>query len=213
MDFLIGVLAIIVGVSLALAGLRYFYLLLPIWGFVAGFFVGAALITAVLGDGFLATTLGIVVGLVFGVLFAAISYFYWYFTVVLAAATAGGVLGASIFGAIGVSSSWLLFFIGLAFAVGAAILALMLNLPVYLVVVNTALAGAAIAIGGVLMVLNKFDRDDIGTGALWQRIDDHWYLWVIWIVVAVFGMMSQLTARAMVQLPDDRWKPANAPTV
>ena len=132
MDILIGILAVIVGAALVVAGLRYFFLLLPIWGFVAGFFVGAALITAVFGDGFLSTTLGIVVGLVFGVLFALISYFYWYFTVILAAAAAGSVLGASIFGAIGIDSSWLIFIIGLAFGVLFAIGAMFLNLPVYL---------------------------------------------------------------------------------
>jgi len=208
MDFLIGIVGLIAGIGLALAGLRYFYLLLPIWGFIAGFIAGGALVTAVFGDGFLATSLGIVMGLVFGVLFALISYFYWYFTVILAAATAGGVLGGSLFAAIGISSNWLLFIIGVAFGILFALGALVLNLPVYLVVVNTALAGSAIAIGGFLMVINKFDREDIGTGDLWRRIDDHWYLWVIWIVMAVIGMMAQLTAREMAQLPDERWAPA-----
>ena len=207
MDILIGILAVIVGAALVVAGLRYFFLLLPIWGFVAGFFVGAALITAVFGDGFLSTTLGIVVGLVFGVLFALISYFYWYFTVILAAAAAGSVLGASIFGAIGIDSSWLIFIIGLAFGVLFAIGAMFLNLPVYLVIVNTALAGAALVIGGVLMVFDQFDREELGTGDLWRKIDDHWYLWLIWIAIGVVGMMIQMTARALVTLPEERWQP------
>ena len=204
---LIGILAVIVGAALVVAGLRYFFLLLPIWGFVAGFFVGAALITAVFGDGFLSTTLGIVVGLVFGVLFSLISYFYWYFTVILAAAAAGSVLGASIFGAIGIDSSWPIFIIGLAFGVLFAIGAMFLNLPVYLVIVNTALAGAALVIGGVLMVFDQFDREELGTGELWRKIDDHWYLWLIWIAIGVVGMMIQMTARAIVTLPEERWQP------
>ena len=207
MDILIGILAVIVGAALVVAGLRYFFLLLPIWGFVAGLIVGAALITAVFGDGFLSTTLGIVVGLVFGVLFALISYFYWYFTVILAAAAAGSVLGASILGAIGVDSSWLIFIIGLAFGVLFAIGAMFLNLPVYLVIVNTALAGAALVIGGVLMVFDQFDREELGTGDLWRKIDDHWYLWLIWIAIGVVGMMIQMTARAIVTLPEERWQP------
>ena len=210
MDFLLGIIGIIAGVGLAMAGLRYFFLLLPIWGFIAGFIAGGALIAAVFGDGFLATTLGIVVGLAFGILFALISYFYWYFTVILAAATTGGVFGASIFGAIGISSNWLLFFIGLAFGILFAFGAMVLNLPVYLVVVNTALAGAAVAIGGFLMVINKFDREDIGTGDLWRRIDEHWYLWVIWVVLAVVGMMSQLGARSTAKLPEERWAPVTS---
>ncbi len=208
MDILIGILAIIAGAGLVVAGLRYFFLLLPIWGFIAGFFVGAAIITAVFGDGFLSTTLGIVVGLVFGVLFALISYFYWYFTVIMAAAMAGGVLGGTLFAAIGIDSEWLLFFIGVAFAVAFALVAVVLNLPVYMVVVNTALAGSALAIGGVLLVLDRFDREDIGTDVLWEKIDDHWYLWLIWFVVAVVGMFVQLSSRAAVELPEDKWSPA-----
>jgi hypothetical protein len=86
--------------------------------------------------------------------------------------------------------------------------ALMLNLPVYLVVVNTALAGSAIAIGGMLMVLDKFDREEIGTGVLWQRIEDHWFLWLIWIAGAVVGMMAQLASREAVVLPEERWQAA-----
>jgi hypothetical protein len=208
MDVLVGLLAIIVGVAIALAGLRYFYLLLPIWGFVAGFVLGAAVVTAVFGDGFLSTTLGIMVGLGLGVVFALMSYFYWYFSVLLAAAVAGGVLGASLFGAIGVDRDWILFIIGVAFGVVTMFIALMLNLPVYMVVVNTALAGSAIAIGGVLMVLNKFDREDLGTGALWERIDDHWFLWLIWIAGAIVGMMAQLASRQGVVLPEERWQAA-----
>jgi hypothetical protein len=208
MDVLIGLIAIIVGVSIALAGLRYFYLLLPIWGFVAGFFAGGALITALFGDGFLSTTLGIVVGLALGVVFALMSYFYWYFSVILAAAAAGGILGASLFGAIGVDRAWVLFIIGVAFGAVFALGALMLNLPVYLVVVNTALAGSAIAIGGMLMVLDRFDRDEIGTAALWERIEDHWFLWLIWIGGAIVGMLVQLASREAAVLPEERWKAA-----
>lgn len=208
MDVLIGLLAIIVGVAIALAGLRYFYLLLPIWGFVAGFVIGGALVTALFGDGFLSTTLGIVVGLGLGLVFALMSYFYWYFSVVLAAAVAGGILGASLFGAIGVDREWILFIIAVAFGVATAFIALMLNLPVYMVVVNTALAGSAVAIGGVLMVLDKFDREDLGTGALWERIEDHWFLWLIWIAGAIVGMMAQLATREANILPEERWKAA-----
>jgi hypothetical protein len=205
MDILIGIVAIIIGVGVALSGLRYFIMLLPIWAFVGGFLAGAALVTAAFGDGFLSTGLGIVIGLIFGIVFMGISYFYWYFAVLIAAAGAGGVLAASLFSSFGVNSSWLLFIIGLAGSVLFMLGAIYIDYPVMLVIVNTAIAGSAIAIGGFLLVFNKMDRDEIGTGALWHRINDHWFLWIIWAVGAAIGMVSQLSGRAAVRVPAERW--------
>jgi hypothetical protein len=205
-DILIGLLAVIIGVAFCLAGLRYFFILLPIWGFVAGFIAGAALISAVFGDGFMATTLGLVIGFVFGLLFALVSYLFWYVAVVLAAGYTGFVLGTALLASFGADSEWVLFIIG--FAVGAlfALATIVLRLPVYLVVVNTALSGAAVAIGGVLLLFNQFDREEIGTGVLWQQIEDNWFLWIVWIVVAAIGIGAQLRMmQEALTLPEERW--------
>jgi hypothetical protein len=196
MDVLLGILGLILGIAVALAGLWLFALILPAWGFVAGF---------LFGDGFLSTTLGIVVGLIVGVGFALISWLYWYFSVVLAAAVAGGTFGASLFATFGVDSEWLLFFMGLVFAAIFAIGAIILNVPVYLVIISTALAGSAIAVGGLLLTLGEIDREEIGTGALWQELGDHLILWLLWVIAATIGIVVQLAARERTILPDDRW--------
>lgn len=205
MDVLIGIAGIIVGVGVALSGLRYFILLLPIWAFVGGFLTGAALVTAIFGDGFLSTGLGLIVGFAAGILFMGISYLYWYFAVLIAAGGAGSILTASLFSSFGVNSSWLLFILGLA---GGALFiagAIIVNYPVLLVIVNTAIGGSAIAIGGFLLVFNRMDRDEIGTGALWHRINDHWVLWLVWAIGAAIGIGAQLSARQSVPVPDERW--------
>ena len=208
MDFLIGILALIAGAGLCLAGLRIFFIMLPIWGFVAGFFMGGALVTAVFDDGFLATTFGIVVGLVFGVIFALISYFYWYFAVLLAFGYTGGVLAGALFSSLGVDADWLLFIIGLAGAALFVFAAVAFQLPALLVVANTALAGAAIAIGGLLLVINRVDRDEIGSGVVWEKINDNWFLWIVWLVAAAVGVGAQLTRNQETTLPEDRWTKA-----
>ncbi len=41
-DILLGILAALVGVALCVMGLRMFFVILPIAGFVSGFFAGAA---------------------------------------------------------------------------------------------------------------------------------------------------------------------------
>lgn len=205
MDILLGILGVIVGVAVCLAGLRLFIWLLPIWGFVVGFLGGAALITWLAGDGFLATTLGIVVGIVLGIVGAILSYFFWYFGVILAAGSAGSLLGSTLFAAIGVKSSVALFIIGFIFAVVFILAALVFNFPVYLVLVDTALAGATVVVGGLLLIFNKIDRADIGTNATWQHIHNHWPLWLLWAVIAAIGIGAQLTAVQQATLPEERW--------
>lgn len=205
MDILIGILAVIVGAAVCLAGLRLFFLLLPIWGFVVGFLGGAALVTALAGDGFLSTALGIVVGVIVGIAGAALAYFFWYFGVLLAAGSAGSLLGATLFAAIGVKSAWALFIIGVIFAAVFIFAAFLIQLPIYLVIIDTALAGATVVVGGLLLIFNKIDRDDIGTTAAWHQIHDHWLLWLLWAVIAAIGIGAQLTAVEQATLPEERW--------
>lgn len=205
MDFIVGILALIAGLGVCFLGLRIFFFLLPIWGFVVGFLIGAAAVTAAAGDGFLATTLGLVVGAVVGLIFGALSYLYWYLGVILAAGYAGATLGGAFFAALGVSSAWVLFILSIVVAAIFIFAALALNYPIYVVILSTALAGSGLAIGGLLLVLNRINRDQIGTGELWHRIQDHWVLWILWIVVAALGVGAQLARAAAASLPTERW--------
>ena len=86
---LLGALAIGIGLAFAFWGFRVFLILLPIWGFFAGFIFGANGVDYLLGDGFLATTTGWVVGFLLGLLFAVLSYLYYWVAVILL----GGALG------------------------------------------------------------------------------------------------------------------------
>jgi len=67
---------------------------LPIYGFFFGLSFGAHSVQALFGDGFLSTTTSWVVGFFVGLLFAVLSYFFWYAVVLIAA----GVLGVLLVG-------------------------------------------------------------------------------------------------------------------
>ncbi len=212
MDFLVGIIGLVLGLAVCFSGLRLFFIMLPIWGFLAGFLIGAGGITALFGDGFLSSTLGFVTGIIVGLVFSVISYLFWYVGVVLSAGMAGGILGAALFATLGIDSSWLLFFIGVAFGAVFIAGAFIIAYPIYLVIFNTALAGAAITIGGFLLVINRLDREEIGTGATWEKISDNWFLWIVWIVIAGIGIGSQLTSIKNALLPEDRWTKAQPGT-
>lgn len=205
MDILFGLLAVAIGVAVCFAGLRLWFWLLPVWGFVIGFLGGAALVTWLAGDGFLSTTLGIIVGIVVGIGASLISYLWWYIGAIIAAGSAGSLLGSTLFAAIGIDSSVVLFIVGLIFAIVFALGALMLALPIYVVVINTAIGGAVVIIAGVLLIFDRIDRGEIGTLAAWTRIHDNWILWLLWVVLAGAGIAAQLSLIRRVVLPTERW--------
>src|SRR5262245_49383593 len=89
---LIGLLALAIGLAFCFWGFRLFLILLPIWGFVVGFLLGANLIAQLFGGvdpGLFATITGWVVGILLGLLFAVLSYLYYWVAIILL----GGALG------------------------------------------------------------------------------------------------------------------------
>lgn len=209
MDILVGILFVILGLTLATSGLRVFFAVLPIVGFISGFGVGATSVTAWLGDGFLSTATGWIVGIILGLVFAFFSYMYWYIGALLAAGSAGALLLSGLFSAFGVNTGWLLFIIGLIGAIVFIFAAMVLKLPMYVVLVNTAILGAYVTIAGLLLVFNRKDLENFDWGVARAATHDSWLWWLVLVVVAVVGIMSQLSMVARVQLPADYWVKAD----
>lgn len=205
MDILIGILIGVVGLSVAFSGLRVFFAMLPIVGMITGFFLGATLITNWLGDGFMATATSWIVGLVIGVLFAVVSYMWWYAGALLAAGGSGALLLSGIFSLFGVNNGVVLTVVAIVGAVAFIFLALVLNLPIYVVLVNTAFLGAHMVIGGLLLIFNLVDRKDFDWGVARAIAHENWFWWIIMVVVAVAGMFSQMQIINRIALPQDRW--------
>jgi hypothetical protein len=209
---LLGILLIVLGGLVTLFGIWAFGIMLPIWGFIGGFFLGATAIASLMGQGFLQTTLGIIVGLAGGLLFAALSYFFWYFGVIFAAASVGALIGTGLMRAVGLEGGFILWLIAILFGVVFAIIALMLNLPPYLIIVNTALAGSAAVVTGLLLVLNRIQLGDLGNGPAWATVNHQWIWGAAWIALGLVGMFFQLQKvdELAATLPEERWVPANA---
>ena len=207
-DIVLGLVAIVLGLLLVFAGLRFFIMTLPILGFFFGFLAGGAGVQAVLGDGLFSTLTSWVVGLLLGLVFASISYFWWYAGALIAAGSTGALLGTALV-RIFTQADWLiLIFAILGFVVGFAV-SLMLALPVYIVLVNTAFAGATVVVTGLLMVIDRVDRADLGYGNIVAAINDSWWWTIPVAALAIAGIFSQLKNMSQVALPDDRWTTAS----
>ena len=164
-ELIVGLILIVLGAVVCFSGLRFFFLLLPVWGFIAGFFLGVHAITSWLGQGFLQTTTSWIVGIVLGAIFAVASYFIGYIGAIIAAASFGGLLGEGLMSLV-TSNGALLWLAALVGAIIIGVVTAMLFLPVYFVLVNTAFSGAAaITIGLMLgvtwllpLLLRRFRR-------------------------------------------------------
>ena len=153
-SLLVGALAIAIGLAFAFWGFRVFLVLLPIWGFFAGFILGANGVQYFLGEGFLATGTSWVVGFVLGLLFAVLSYLYYWVAVILLGGALGYQLTIGLLQWIGFDAEGLIPFVlaligGAVFAVGF----FLLQMPAVLVIVATAITGAIATLGGVVVLL------------------------------------------------------------
>ena len=74
-------IALMFGLVMVFSGYRLFLFLLPIWGFFAGFFLGAQTIHYLFDVGLFATVTGWVVGFFVGLIFAVLSYLFYFLAV------------------------------------------------------------------------------------------------------------------------------------
>lgn len=193
----IGILAVLLGAAFCFAGFRFFLLLLPLWGLFAGFMVGAGATATLLGEGFLASVLAIGVGIAVGIVFALLSWLYWWGAVIVI----GGALGFWI-------THWLLVVIGfnadglvttliaLAGGVALGVLAFLVNSPKYVAILLTAFAGAAWLVVGVALFLGIIKTDDLPNGSLVAVYKEGWFWIVVWAVLGAAGIVAQLQMTA-----------------
>ena len=217
MEILIGIVLALIGLAVCFFGLRFWFILLPVFGAITGFFVGARVMQDLFGTGFLSTATSWIVGLIVGLVFAVLSYFVWYAGAIIMAGAVGASLFTGIMHAL-FTNPWgsVLFIVGLIGAIVFAVGALMLNLPIYIVIVNSALAGASLTIAGLLTIFGTIQVVELANGATLAVVNEtklgsaSW-LWVVaWVVLAVAGIFYQLRSVSEVQLPEEKWVPARA---
>ncbi|HEX5165319.1 MAG TPA: DUF4203 domain-containing protein [Thermomicrobiales bacterium] len=204
-DFAFGSITLAMGIVFCFLGLRIFGITLPIFGFMAGFILGATGIEALFGDGFLSTISGWAAGIVLGLLLAALSYVFWYAGVLIAAAATGAQLGSGLMGVFGVEDGFFVFLVAAGLALLFAFVALALALPIWTVIFYMAMSGAVAIIAGFLLIVNTFDIEDLEKGSAWASVNASW-LWVfVWAALAAVGMFVQARWITDLEFPDQRW--------
>jgi hypothetical protein len=188
---ILGVVGVLAGGLVALYGVRVFYLLLPLWGFVAGFLIGADAVTELLGDGFLATAAGWAAGLALGVALAVTATLWLWGAVLVLAFGVGTEVGSGLLLGLGFQPGILPFAAGVVLGAALVVLAIAVDGPVLLVAVLTALGGTALVIDGALMVLHVLQPGDLAGGAVAALRGDP-MLVLAWLVLAAGALAHQL---------------------
>jgi Domain of unknown function (DUF4203) len=191
-SFLIGLLILLVGATFCFVGYRFFRILIAVWGFFAGFNLGAAAMTALFGQNFLGTATGWILGLVIGLVLAVLAYLFYYFAVVILGASAGYSLGSGLMAALGLNNpGFLSVTVGIFLAVVFALLIVLLNLPKLLIMLYTAFGGALAMLTGLLVLLGRVPVVSMQYGIGVALVRSSWFWGILALVLTVVGFLVQ----------------------
>jgi hypothetical protein len=191
-DVVYALVAIVAGGVFCFWGYLAFRVVIPIWGAFVGFSLGAGLAAGIGDGGFLGDAVGWIVAIACALLFGLAAYFFFQVAVVLAMASIGFALGASVMFALGVDWTWLVVLVGVVVGVGLAFLALVTDLPMLLLIVLSALGGASAVTTGVMLLTGTLNSSDLDTADVTDQISHGWWWYAIYGVLAVAGLVVQL---------------------
>jgi hypothetical protein len=198
-DIILGLLAIIAGGSMLVAGQFVLRLVIPIWGFFAGFAFGAGIVAEFADEHFLGTVLGWVLGLVFAVIFAIFAYLYYYVAIVIAMGAAGFAIGSGIVVAIGIDWNWVAVLVGLAVGILVGLVSVFTNVPMIMLVFIGSIAGAVGVTGGLMLLVGSLNTDDFNRGDFTDTVSNSFGWSLLLLVLAIGGIVTQARQRALMR--------------
>jgi hypothetical protein len=189
-----GLIAILFGLTMAFAGYRLMWIVLPIFGFFFGFALGAQTLQWLFGIGFLATITSWIVGFIVGAIFAVLSYLFYFLAVALVSGAMGYGLAVAIMAAIGLEGGFLVWLIAVVAGVALAIIVLRFNIQKWAVIIITSVAGTGVIIYTMLAAFGNLSPLEMMVNPVGTAMANS-FLWVIFfLVVAGAGAIVQYRA-------------------
>ena len=198
-DILLGLLAIIAGGAMLLAGQFVLRLVIPIWGFFAGFAFGAGLVADLADERFLGTVLGWVLGLIFAVVFAVLAYLYYYVAIILAMAAFGFAIGSGLVVAIGIDWNWVAVLVGTVVGAVLGLVSVFIDMPAIVLVVFSSFAGAVGVVGGLMLLVGSLNSADFTRGDFTDTVENGWAWSLLLLALALVGILIQVLQRAVLR--------------
>jgi hypothetical protein len=192
--FCIILIALLVGVAIAFNGYRWFLILLPIFGFVFGFGLGAQTLQAIFGQELFATAASWVLGLIVGVIFAVLSYLFYFIGVGIYAAALGYGLGVGLMGLFGLDLNLITWLVGIAAAVGMVFVVFKFNIQKYVIIIGSALIGASVIVASLLFPLGVITYPQLTKLELFEVLAQNFFWLIVFIALAAGGIYTQIVS-------------------
>ncbi len=190
-----GLIALTFGLVVIFGGYRLFLVLLPIWGFFVGFYVGAHTIQVIFDVGFLVTITSWVVGFIVGGLFAVLSYLFYIFAVGVLSFSFGYGLMVGILEWIGLENlEILVWIIAVIVGVVVALAVIGLNLQKYAVIVITAIGGTGLVIYTLLALFGNALVIQLLRNPVKTAIDNSFWWLLFFVILSLAGIIIQIQA-------------------
>ena len=187
-----AIIALFLGMAICFGGYRWFMLLLPIFGFVFGFGLGLDTMQSLFGAGTFATVTSWVVGFIVGLVFAVLSYLFYFIGVALLGGMLGYAIGVGFMGLIGFDPGFLTWVVGIILGIIFAIATIALNIQKWVIIAGTAFGGAGVIIGTFLMAFGVIPPAAFGAGAVRAAIADSWFWLLGFLLLAALGLAAQV---------------------
>lgn len=190
----VGIFTLLFGAAFCFLGYRYFRILLPIWGFIAGFWVSEAFVARIFGDSNAAIIAGWIAGLAGGLILAGLSYFLFKVAVAILGATFGLWFVAALLSWLGMESSLLVSILAILGAILFAVLTFQENIRKYLILAFTALIGATGIVLGLLFLFSPLSVEIFRAGLaslVPSVLQESGLAAVLWLVLAILGAAIQ----------------------
>jgi len=194
-DIVLGLIAIIAGAVMLLAGQFVLRIVLPIWGFFTGFAFGAGIFAGLADERFLGTVLGWVSGLVFALVFALFAYLYYAVAVVLAMAAFGFAIGSGLVVALGIDWNWVAVLVGIVVGAVLGLVSVFGNMPMVVLAVFSAIAGAVSVVAGLMLVFGSMDSADFTRSTFTETVHAGWGWYLLVVALALAGIVVQTRQR------------------
>lgn len=192
--FCMVLIGLLFATAVVFGGYRLFLFLLPIWGFFFGFGLGAQTLQVLFGEAFLATITSWIVGLIVGILFAVLSYLFYFIAVALLAGSFGYGLTVGLLAAIGLDFGFIVWILGIVVGIIVAVLVIAFNVQKYAIIVITAVGGTAAMIYVLLAAFGNLDyRELLGNPVMSAIQDSFWWL-IFFAALSIAGIVVQLRA-------------------
>ena len=186
-------LVMALGIAFLVLGYRHFPILLPIWAFFVGFWLGAHGTALLLNQPFLASAVGWIAGMALGLVLAALSYLFFAIGVVLLGASFGAWFGASMMALMGFSSSFIASVATIITAIVFAALTVFLDIKKHLIIGITSFVGSSAIISAVLLISGTATMDSFHVNGNFLRpiLDTSAFWLIVWLLLAVVGVAVQ----------------------